>query len=159
HRLAGHRFFCRTQHYQPLDRILAGVLRRRYASGALPDTLAAARLRKRPTHSAHRGCRGNMQLLDRREHQTEVSSLMPNQPQMHGVTFKNTGHMLGILTRSADVGGALDPTAAVPNGAQMAGPFRGNSTTPLARTPSLLVPVDQIGIVSSKILRPLLLHP
>lgn len=84
---------------------------------------------------------------------------MPDQPQMHAVTFKNTGHMLGILTRSADVGGALDPAVAVPNGARMTGPFRGISTTPLTRTPSLLVPVDQIGIVSSKILRPLLLRP
>jgi hypothetical protein len=78
---------------------------------------------------------------------------------MHAVTFKNTGHMLGILTRSADMGGALDPAVALPNGARMTGPFRGNSTTPLARMPSLLVPVDQIGIVSSKILRSLLLRP
>ena len=83
-------------------------------------------------------------------------------PQMHLVTFKNTGHVLGVMTRTADMDGALDPTDATifrQNGVQMLAPFDGTSATPVTSTPTVLVPVELLGIVTADISRSILLHP
>jgi hypothetical protein len=84
----------------------------------------------------------------------------PQKPQMHLVTFKNTGHVLGVMTRTADMNGAMDPTAFMQNGVQMLAPFDGTSATAYTPPiPTVLVSLDQLGIVTADLARQILLHP
>jgi hypothetical protein len=66
------------------------------------------------------------------------------------------------MTRTADMNGAMDPadpTVFKQNGVQMLAPFDGTSATPYAATPTVLVTVDQLGIVTADLSRQILLHP